>query len=321
MTFEATPGGSSRGIFKTVQVDARNVVMIQRLHDEGYQDNCAYYDPYRGEFIIQLYKIDSDDGQPAVDIDSPYVPVDLVFPRWGHRHIGGIDVRGIVGPEIIPTLGQVFVEPAKADPKSGSGTDGGSGNSPPPLNPPSAPPSPPNNDLVMTLLNEVDMYKRSGIAEQYLKDMNRRENWKVMPEAVLLDDATTAAIERRDIILSKLGLPAGEHEKFLAQVVEAAKETNNQIKTWRKLAWGAVILLVLGLVAAVFFTYWSFQLVADGKINGYELIAIVFVLALVAISPAVLLLLQRPLKGIDQWAPTLSKPHDDGGKDKSKEKD
>jgi len=49
--------------------------------------------------------------------------------------------------------------------------------------------------------------------------------------------------------------------------------------------------------------YTLLKLMPDGKISDAAAPIIIFVLALFAISPAVLLLRERPLEGLDKWSP------------------
>ncbi len=56
------------------------------------------------------------------------------------------------------------------------------------------------------------------------------------------------------------------------------------------------------------FLLYAFNLVRDAKLGGAGLALVIFVLALFAISPAVLLLLERPLKGLDSYSPTGPAP-------------
>jgi hypothetical protein len=48
------------------------------------------------------------------------------------------------------------------------------------------------------------------------------------------------------------------------------------------------------------------------RIDGYEFGVMLFALAVFAISPAVLLLLERPLAGIDKWTPSGTASEDEG---------
>ena len=47
-----------------------------------------------------------------------------------------------------------------------------------------------------------------------------------------------------------------------------------------------------------------FVLLFLGRINGWEMAVLAFVFALMAVSPATLLLIGRPLKGLDEWSPS-----------------
>jgi hypothetical protein len=50
-------------------------------------------------------------------------------------------------------------------------------------------------------------------------------------------------------------------------------------------------------------TAWLIAIAADKQITGWSLPAAIFALAVFAASPTVLLLRERPLRGIDEWMP------------------
>lgn len=120
-----------------------------------------------------------------------------------------------------------------------------------------------------------------------------------------------------DILKQRLGL-SEQHKKreaaiaafqqqrtaLMQQAVAATVEVTKHLVTWRHLAVWVVPILLVGAVTATFFVmYRLLNLVAAGRINGVELALLFFVLALVAVSPATLLLLGRPLKGLEEWSP------------------
>jgi hypothetical protein len=84
-------------------------------------------------------------------------------------------------------------------------------------------------------------------------------------------------------------------------VADILKEILAHMKRWRGLAdWGQRI-LIAELVVSLGFMIWLFILAGqENKISDWALPAAIFALAIFAISPAVLLLLERPLKGLDE---------------------
>lgn len=88
---------------------------------------------------------------------------------------------------------------------------------------------------------------------------------------------------------------------LMKQAVASAIEVNRHLWTWRGLAWCVPVLLLGTLLATFNIAYRLLDKVQN--IDGWQLAALLFVLALVAISPATLLLIGRPLKGLDEWNP------------------
>jgi len=97
-----------------------------------------------------------------------------------------------------------------------------------------------------------------------------------------------------------------------AVATEMLREVLVQMKKWTSLANLGAVLLVLTVLFAMAMTGWIIALAGDKTITDWALPAAIFALALFAISPAVLLLLQRPLKGIDEWTPS-GKPDEASG--------
>lgn len=179
-----------------------------------------------------------------------------------------------------------------------------------------------------TLANEVlrDLYsERSAYA--------RNVRWSVAPDAELwsfLSDNDRAelakeAIRRQlrmlehQVDLEKLDVDARQKEidaaeeavqlrkQTVAQQVEVTKmleELLAHLKMWTSLAntgrlvlWATVGFSCLA-VAALLWMAW------DSKFDDWATLPLaIFAIALFAISPAVLLILGRPLKGLDEWAP------------------
>ncbi|MCC3294273.1 hypothetical protein LJ756_06515 [Arthrobacter sp. zg-Y411] len=92
--------------------------------------------------------------------------------------------------------------------------------------------------------------------------------------------------------------------RLMEQAVNASEEVTRHLKSWRTLAKSAVPLIILTNAAAFFFLWKMLGLVGQDKINGWELAILIFVLALMAVSPSTLLLVSRPLEGLDTWSPS-----------------
>lgn len=91
---------------------------------------------------------------------------------------------------------------------------------------------------------------------------------------------------------------------LMTQAVTGAKEVNSHLVTWNRLAQFVVPPLITAtVIATLLLMFRLLPLVSDKKITGLELALLFFVLALVAVSPVTLLLIGRPLKGLDDWSP------------------
>jgi hypothetical protein len=105
---------------------------------------------------------------------------------------------------------------------------------------------------------------------------------------------------------------AGKRVELATEGVGIAHEMLEQMKRWRSIArWGLISLAVTTIFAMAAVAYILVELVPDGKIGEVAAPIMIFVLAVFAISPATLLLLERPLEGLDKWSP--SGPADGGG--------
>lgn len=67
---------------------------------------------------------------------------------------------------------------------------------------------------------------------------------------------------------------------------------------------GLVFLIVTTLLSIAGVVYLLTYLTPHKDVSDAAIPIIIFVLALFAISPAVLLLRERPLKGLDEWSPS-----------------
>lgn len=93
-----------------------------------------------------------------------------------------------------------------------------------------------------------------------------------------------------------------------------AKETVDHMKRWRDLSKVALILLIVALAFSAAMVALVISNLGKDDIDPWAGVALIFVLALFAISPAVLLLLQRPLAGLDAFSPSAAakeSPKDD----------
>jgi hypothetical protein len=111
--------------------------------------------------------------------------------------------------------------------------------------------------------------------------------------AELQEQRVRAAVQETEL--------AKQHAALAEQGVKLIEEGRAQMAKWRSFADVGVTLLifttVISLVAA------GYVLLQVDKIDAWAAPVLIFVLALFAISPAVLLLNERPLKGIDAWMP------------------
>lgn len=186
-------------------------------------------------------------------------------------------------------------------------------------------------ELARTLLGEAYADRSAAV---------RQSGWITGPELVLLDAVDDAAM-RRELAVAMLKVREQltgadeklrdahadlQHQRVLAakqetalalqraalaeQGVELVKEGRLQMKKWRSFADVGVTLLifttVISLIAA------GYVLLQVDKVDVWAAPVLIFVLALFAVSPAVLLLNERPLKGIDAWMPAGARG-DDGG--------
>lgn len=95
-----------------------------------------------------------------------------------------------------------------------------------------------------------------------------------------------------------------ERINLMQQAVATARETNLHLERWRDLSKDVSKTLEVSSKIAVVFVLLLFGLVFIGRISGWEMAVLVFVFALMAVSPSTLLLIGRPLKGLDEWSPS-----------------
>lgn len=157
----------------------------------------------------------------------------------------------------------------------------------------------------LVLLEQSPTDSRPALAEQLLRVRGG------------LTEADAAARDSRAALL-------GKRVNLATHGVMIAAEMLEQMRKWRSIAkWGLAALVVNSLVAIFALIYLFVHLIPDGKIGEVAAPIIIFALAVFAISPAMLLLRERPLEGIDKWSPSGGAAGSDNSKDESgkKEKD
>ena len=158
--------------------------------------------------------------------------------------------------------------------------------------------------------------------------------WPASPDTQLLNSVTDPQ-QRSDLakqlLLAKAGLPASatmqtrqeeleeqrvkfeeQRVKYFEQAVAQAAEYVQQRQKWRTLADYVPKILIGTLLASVVLTIGVLYLVSTGAMDGWQAVMVIFVLAVAAVSPAVLLLVERPLAGIDAFQPNATKPGSGG---------
>ena len=133
---------------------------------------------------------------------------------------------------------------------------------------------------------------------------------KALLQARIDSSQADAELVRKDVELKS------ELLKQQAKVTALLDEFLRHAAAWRGLAQtGKHVLIGLTLFSCAVTGFLAF-LLYDEKLDPWAFTTAVFVLALFAISPAVLLIIERPLKGIDQWMPS-GKAEDNQEKDQS----
>ncbi|HWJ51630.1 MAG TPA: hypothetical protein VNR42_11445 [Solirubrobacteraceae bacterium] len=179
----------------------------------------------------------------------------------------------------------------------------------------------------------VEKAERSNLARGMISslhtsriDFARRSEWVVAPEMVLLDACPRA--QREDLAMKMLEVRAAittaddaarhavanlakananlaqERVNLAKTSVELAVETLKHMKKWRRISdYGLWVLGFTTIFSFVAVAYVLAYLAPHGEISDVAIPIIIFVLALFAMSPAVLLLRERPLEGLDKWSP------------------
>ena len=150
-------------------------------------------------------------------------------------------------------------------------------------------------------------------------ELLQRSAWATAPEMVLLDacaEQERAGLAKR-ILEVRAGAtdPDGDRRKAEAKLAEekaaiagVARETlkvaKTQMEKWTKLAEKGRDMLVVSTFFSMVMIVAVIIFASENKLDGTETPIIIFVLAIFAISPAVLLLRERPLEGLDKFTPS-----------------
>jgi hypothetical protein len=102
---------------------------------------------------------------------------------------------------------------------------------------------------------------------------------------------------------------------------EVRRALIDQLNAWIRLAefakWLSVGLAIgAGIISAFLIYAMTWQDLFTGS-SLWEFGLILFALAVFVASPLAIFVLGRPLKGVDEWAPTLSTPGQSGSSDKA----
>lgn len=187
-------------------------------------------------------------------------------------------------------------------------------------------------DVVLKLWNFIDDNDRKQLAKAVVENLYtdrstyaRSVRWSLSPDAEMW-----AYLEGRDrtrlasgALKERLGL--ADHQVDLAQteveirqtsvkvaeesvkqqkvVTDMLKEFLEHLKMWTSLASHGRAMLWFSVVASLALLIATLVWVWRDDVDPWVFPAATFALALFAISPAVLLILGRPLKGLDEWKP------------------
>lgn len=186
-----------------------------------------------------------------------------------------------------------------------------------------------------TLWAVLEDDERHELAEAELKDaasdrrqLLARSAWATAPEMVLLDElpeqraklagrileARTGidqhSVARRKAEADNLAAQA----KVTANSAEVVIQVVAQMRKWHDLADSGLSFLKWSTVFSMLgIAYVLLFLIHGGKVDAAEGPVLIFLLALFAVSPAVLLLRERPLEGIDKFSPSGTSGGDEGG--------
>jgi hypothetical protein len=153
----------------------------------------------------------------------------------------------------------------------------------------------------------VDVLKvRAGIAPHQLAAAEQEV--RLQEKSVDHADQGVAYAEQ-SVALAEQGVALREKQVEQQGVVtDILRELLAHSTRWRALSVWGVIFLAVALAYSMVLMVWLIGLTRDNKFEDWALPAAIFALALFVISPAVLLLRERPLKGLDEagWPGTKS---------------
>lgn len=184
---------------------------------------------------------------------------------------------------------------------------------------------------VSALLAGLDEESRAACASQYVAQLVEARSiykeeiaWMLSPEAFLfqhLGPNEKSAIAR-EILRKRSDVSDMDRERvrLLRQVVDIVAQMKSQMAFWEKLALLAPKMLIATSVFSALAVGTLFALMFLGRANPLEASVVIFALALFAASPAVLLLNERPLEGIDKWMPASGKTESKTSDEEKKEK-
>lgn len=187
-------------------------------------------------------------------------------------------------------------------------------------------------DWVWTSLDKPDAAAAAKTliekATTFETDRTARAAWTPTRENALMAhvDPTQRAELAKRLLEESGGITEGhvtaraERNLMLKAAVDVTTSINDQLKRWTELSKLVVPLLAAMSLAGILLILVCLDLLRAERLNGTEMALLAFVFTLAAVSPATLLLIGRPLKGLDQWSPTGAKAEeaapkaDTGGK-------
>jgi hypothetical protein len=174
-------------------------------------------------------------------------------------------------------------------------------------------------DAVWTSLDKPDAAAAAKTlvekATTFETDRTARAAWTPTRENALMahvDPPLRADVAKR-LLEESGGITEGhvtaraERNLMLKAAVDVTTSINDQLKRWTELSQLVVPLLAAMSLAGFLLILVCLDLLRAGRVNGTEMALLAFVFTLAAVSPATLLLIGRPLKGLDQWSPTGAK--------------
>ena len=136
--------------------------------------------------------------------------------------------------------------------------------------------------------------------------------WPAVSDLVLFTyiDAAERGRIAASVLRARYGIQSEEARKQLESTraeiaavrVETAKALKQTIDQWRSLARIAPLFMAFTLLISIAILLGSFLLTKWGNLDGYQFSIVIFMSAVFVLSPATLLLLERPLRGVDAGA-------------------